>query len=324
MAMSQKERDRYNIARGGVAGMKTLIPAKKGVGSAPIAAAPIAAVSPAPIAATSGTTTLGGFNPEWFMKEYDEQKNKANAANEQRYAEINQGYGALQGQQKSQFDALNAAYGQRYDRNMKMLEGMGLQEQSDINEAMNAQAGNMRQQMVGMGLGGTTILPTMQAGLERQRIAEQGRLGERLRGQKLGADMQLSGDQLAYQERGGGDAMRLGQEALNFKERRNDVAPDFGAMANIALAMGKGGYGASGPTAATGTAPMAGVGGMPTLGGGYGIPPAQKPAAPSVTWISGEAFRKDPRTGQLVRDYTIKPKYAGNSYAGGLNGGLGY
>lgn len=175
----------------------------------------------------------GGLNPAWFMNEYKMKDAEANAKNEQRYGEILGGYN------------------DRYTRNMGMLEGMGKQEAADINEASGAAGANVMQQLNSSGLAGTTVAPTMQMGVERQRVAEQARLNERLRQQKLAADMQLSGD------------------TLRFKEAREDVQPDMGTYANIAMQLGAGGgnlgggYGGAGGGGPSGGMPGGGYGGQP-------------------------------------------------------------
>lgn len=299
--MGQKERDRYNIARGGTAGMATLIPApKKGAK----AAAPAAAAAVAPPAAF---TPRGALDPQWFMGEYARKDAEANAANERRYGEINAGYGDLisataqrygdlnQGynDQRQEFGRLNneiqKGYDDRYKRNMGELEVGRLQEAADINDASMAQRANIGQQMQSSGLAGTTAMATLDQGNERRRIAEQARLNERLRSEKLNADMALSGDALAYKERGGNvgnqlsaDQLRfrtgatevntaLNQAQLGFKERREDVGPDMGQYAQIAMALGQGGYGQPGSMGGPGAG---GVGGGVPAGpyGGAGRP----------------------------------------------------
>ena len=165
------------------------------------------------------------FTAKGIWDAYNKKMAEANSANLGRYGDI--------------LGDLN----ERYKRNMGYLEGMGASEASDINDAAMQQAANVQQQMTSAGLAGTTVMPTMQAGVERQRLAEQGRLQERLRQQKLAADSQLSGD------------------IASFKERRTDQAPDMGLYAQLAMQMAAGGQGGT-PT----------PGGAPAGGGGIGGP----------------------------------------------------
>jgi len=87
-------------------------------------------------------------------------------------------------------------YQSRYDTGMRNLEGAGVQEAADINAAASANSSNVLNSLRDSGLAGTTILPTLRAGVERNRIAEQARLNERLRQERAAAHANLSADVL--------------------------------------------------------------------------------------------------------------------------------
>lgn len=155
---------------------------------------------------TFGMGGGGGGGGSSFSDAYAE----ANAANEARYRDVLGGYQ------------------NRYERNMEDLRGSGAQERNDINEAYKDQWAARQQSMIGRGLGNSSILDTMQAGNERERINDQGRLEERLRQQRIGLDTSLSGD------------------TLGFMERRVDQQPDPMLAAQLAQGLGQAGYGAGG------------------------------------------------------------------------------
>lgn len=139
---------------------------------------------------------------------YDRAMAEAKAANEARYQRILGGYDDLLSQAKTE------------------LAGLGSQGAADINTAYAGQASQVGQQLVNSGLYGTTVLPTMQMGVERERLAAQNRLAEQVAQQRLS----VLGD--------------LGQQRLNFMERRTDEYPDTNQL--ISLSQGAGQYGSSG------------------------------------------------------------------------------
>jgi hypothetical protein len=218
LKMGQKELDRYNIKRGGTAGMSTLIPKGGAVSNASPSGAPL-----------SGAAAAGSFDfsPQGIMSQYQQAYNAANSANLGRYNDILQGYT------------------DRYDRNMRTLDGMSSQQKADINENYNGQGANERQRLADLGMSGTTIAPTMAAGIERNRIADQNRLADQVAQQRIGLDSGLSGDR------------------LGFMERRTDQLPDIGMYANLAMQAAAGGIG-GGPGGPGGGVP----GGAPGAAGG--------------------------------------------------------
>lgn len=177
----------------------------------------------------------GSLSAKGIMGRYDFLMNKANQANEARYGDI------------------LGQYGQRFDRNMGMLEGVGAQAKADINDSSNAQRASMMQRLTDLGMSNTTIAPTMAMGVERERVANQNRLADQLATQKLSADASLSKDK------------------LDFMERREDVGPDLGMYAQLMMdaANGPGGGGGLGGPGFGGE-----FGGGP--GGGGPLTPAQK------------------------------------------------
>lgn len=147
---------------------------------------------------------FGSSNP--WQQAYDQAKQ----ANEARYQDILGGYQ------------------QRYQRGMDMLSGLGQQQARDINELYDQQAGQQSQDLIGRGLGNSTVMQTMQTGNNRERNADLQRLNDSVRQQAMQTDSGLSGDE------------------LQFMERRNDQYPDYNLMASLAQGMGAAGYGAGG------------------------------------------------------------------------------
>lgn len=96
---------------------------------------------------------------------------------------------------------IDSAHADRYDKGMALLKNAGMQERADIAQgARNAQSA-VGQNMVQRGLSGSTIAPTLMAGVQRDRYAEEGRLNERLRGEEAATHANLSGDRIGANER---------------------------------------------------------------------------------------------------------------------------
>jgi hypothetical protein len=125
-------------------------------------------------------------------------------ANEERYADILKGY---QDREKAGLD---------------LLRGAGTQEEKDIRTQYGSLANSTMQNLAARGMLGTTIAPTMEAGIKRQETDAIARLRERLNQQLYGATTGLSGD------------------ILGFKERRTDTYPSLSEISNLAMQYGQG------------------------------------------------------------------------------------
>lgn len=225
--MGQKQRDQYNIARGGQAGMATLIPSK----SAKLAAGG-AVPLPSPVNGAGGVPFDQSFgspgSAEALWNDFQSKQTQANAANDNRYKDILGGY----------------------DQIMGTFDNAGAQQAADINQGARNQGAQVQQNLVSSGLAGTTVMPTLQAGVERQRVANQARLNEQLQGQRAG----------------------MAKNRLDFMERRTDQAPDPNMYMNLIQKIGEGGFGPQ-DTMAGGPGGGAGVGGVGPMGAGGGMGP---------------------------------------------------
>jgi len=149
----------------------------------------------------------GGASGGGLAGDYQAAMDRANALNEARYQDILGGYQS------------------RYERGLNMLAGLGQQEGRDVNEAYDAQGAKIQQNLIGRGLGNSTVLSTMRMGNERERNADLGRLNERVRQQALAQDAGLSGD------------------TLQFMERKTENGPSAELLAQLAQGAGAAGYG---------------------------------------------------------------------------------
>ena len=141
----------------------------------------------------------------------------------------------------------NKAYGEardaneaRYQRMLAIADQTTQQQATDIRSAYGQQSSDISQQLARQGMGGTTVAPTMQFGVQREQQSALNRLADQMQQTKLG-----------------------------IIERREDEGPDLGAMQSILA-----GIGAQGPSAMQGA-----VAALSQLGTGA-APPPPAPAPP--------------------------------------------
>jgi hypothetical protein len=113
-------------------------------------------------------------------------------------------------------DEARAATEERYQEALANLEGVGTQESADINTRFDSSGSAVNQSLVSSGLAGTTVMPSMQRGVERERSAAQSRL-----------------------------ATDLARERNQIIQSRNDIGPDISTLINLLFQQGAGGGGAA-------------------------------------------------------------------------------
>jgi len=128
-------------------------------------------------------------------------------------SQFGQGAEALRGQFGAGAAGITGGYGARLGTAMGMLEGRGAQAEEDISTRFQESLANQQQALRARGFGGTMAANIAQ-GSAREESAEQRRLQEQLRGERLGVFGQMSGQGLAAQERMLGAGTGLGQQLL--------------------------------------------------------------------------------------------------------------
>lgn len=101
---------------------------------------------------------------------------------------------------------------ERYQQALQNLEDVGLQEGRDIDERFDSSRSAVNQNLVNSGLANTTVLPTMQQGVERERTASRNRL-----------------------------ATMLARERNQIIQSRNDIPPDLNLYSQLLYRAGAGG-----------------------------------------------------------------------------------
>jgi len=109
-------------------------------------------------------------------------------------------------------DEANRKNEERYQQALANLEGVGEQERADINTTFDSSRSAVNQGLINSGLAGTTVAPSMQRGVERERVGALNRL-----------------------------ASMLARERNQVIIGRNDVPPDLQAYINLMYQTGTGG-----------------------------------------------------------------------------------
>lgn len=151
--------------------------------------------------------TREGSNPNVTLNnligEYIKSYNAGAQVNEQRYKDILGGYR------------------DRYAQGMQTLQGLGTAQSNDINQQYDQLRAKTNSDLTSRGLGNTTIVGSMQRGVESERSKSQGQLQEALRREALNTQTTLSGD------------------LLKFMTDRKDSYPTLDQIGDIALAIGQ-------------------------------------------------------------------------------------
>ena len=191
------------------------------------------------------TDTTQVFDPGLFAgdmwSQYQGAYDEGLQANKDQEAAVMGGWQNLR--DKSAADAAGslAEAGALHDRSMGYLQGQGATESSDINRAYRGLETAQGQDLVSRGLAGTTIKPTMEAGIERDRLSAQGGLNERLNRQYLDTDIGTTQSQLAMRESQRREDQGLAGQKLGAMERVTNAYPGMSEMFNYMLEMGKSG-----------------------------------------------------------------------------------
>lgn len=154
-----------------------------------------------------------------YLQSMNSAYKDAKTANEQRYNQINGMYGQDQTQLNS-----------NYANMLGLVKGNDTFQKAQNDEQTQNNMGAMSQRMVSMGLGNSTVLPTMQQGVQREGALRGMAIDNANVNQQLGVLGQQSG---AIQQ------SRQNQE--NFMERRQDPYPNTSSYLE-AIMGGGGGY----------------------------------------------------------------------------------
>ena len=91
-------------------------------------------------------------------------------------------------------DGLSGGLVGRFRSLTDMLEGLGTQARKDIDRTYSALEGNAEQDVIGRGLAGASVLPSLRTGITRERADARARLDEQLRREQMEWRANLSRD----------------------------------------------------------------------------------------------------------------------------------
>ena len=160
---------------------------------------------------------------ENLVGSYNRAYGQAKTANEQRYQQMlgiaGQDYQRTAGIDQSMLNLAGTTTGQR---------------EADIRSEYAGQSSNIMQSLARLGMGNTTVAPTMQMGVKREEQSALNRLADEMLGTRLGIMGTMAG-------------RNRGTE-LGIMERKTDAYPDQSALMEAFKSLGSG-YGESGTAA---------------------------------------------------------------------------
>ena len=115
---------------------------------------------------------------EWQKKQYERQWGAAQTGAT--------GLTGLIGQYNKAYGEAKTANEQRYQQMLNIANQTTQQRAADIRSTYGQQGADIMQQLARQGMAGTTIAPTMQMGVGREREAALNRLADEMQGTKLG------------------------------------------------------------------------------------------------------------------------------------------
>lgn len=150
--------------------------------------------------------------------DFQQQREAANRANEQRYQDILGGYQQLQ-----------QDYGARTQQIGGLLPGYGEAQRERLRMAEQKESAGLMQDIISRGLYGTSAYDAQRRQMERGQQFRARGLEDRLAAEKMGVMSQLTRDELESQVPG-----------LQFMERREDIGPNIRDLQQLAMLAGQG------------------------------------------------------------------------------------
>jgi hypothetical protein len=222
-------------------------------------------------------TGKGAALAQSLFNSFQNQYEAARKSNLERYQNILAGYTNRATQYQNQWTNLNTQYGERKDRIMGYLDGLGGTSRQAIADRYAQEQGRAQQSLRSRGLGNTTVGDSVSRGLLYDRNKAEMALDESLTLQRMGLDQNMSGEMLRAQQYVTDRLDELWGGRLDVQERRTDSYPDPSLLANLALQLG------------ANTNKTVGV---PSLGGGGGsvggvVPSSRSQASPLASSFYG-------------------------------------
>jgi hypothetical protein len=155
------------------------------------------------VAGTYQGVNFGGGDIGGLFQGFQQAYNDARSANEQRYGQLTSGFT------------------QRHNLVRGQIDSLGANEMEDLRKLYDGYAASATQSAISRGLYNSTVLDSLQGGVQRQRDDAVRRLQNDIDLRRANLDAQLSAD------------------TLGVIERRTDAYPDYGLMAQLAQAQGQ-------------------------------------------------------------------------------------
>lgn len=237
-----------------------------------------------------GSLAGGGYN-------YGQDHNAALAMNAANYGNIYGGYQDLLQQQQQANAGIDQQYASLSQQVQQSLAGAEQGQREDIQAGATRAAAQNTQDLIGRGLGNSTVTSTLARGVEADKNRAVNNLVGQMAGQRASYLASL-GSQRLQMRQGNQDAYnRLAQARMAMQERVNSPYPDAAKYAALAQQMGANRMAGAGMGGGGFGGDMGGGGMMqPRRGGGIGGGNGmvqQRPGGgqgnPQIPWVGGAA-----------------------------------
>lgn len=169
--------------------------------------------------------------------------NGINAGYSNRASQLGGQISGVQGSLGSAMGDITSRYGSRESDLKGLLQGYGDIQRDDLNRSYDALSQQQRAELQNRGLGNSTVMSSVQGGVENQRQLDRSRLEDQLRREQLGYQSQWSQDTLTARDReaqlnaqygmqGVGMNAQYGADSLN--ARQGQASETLGARFNQA------------------------------------------------------------------------------------------
>ncbi len=182
---------------------------------------------------------MGASDPEKALaSHYQQAYNSALSMNQQNYANILKGYQQTQLAQMGSQQAINKGYGKLLNDVLGHVAKVGLSDRQSITDMYAQRGGETQQNLVGAGLGNSTVTESMRRGLTLDEAKANMQLSEQLSKMYAGYLSDIGTKQLAYRERAGQARTGLSSDQLNWMNSIQAQYPDASAYSQIAQGLG--------------------------------------------------------------------------------------
>lgn len=183
---------------------------------------------------------LGGNNPEDALAaHYSQAYTSAAQMNQRQYQNILRGYQQVLGGLQGAANRIGRGYGRLTNNVFADIEGVGDAQRQEIADMYEARRGQETQNLLGLGLGSSTVRTSMERGLTLDEAKAGNQLAEALAKMRAGYRTQIGLGGLGAKERMAQAVAAQGGSQLEWMNSIDMPYPDAGAYGQLAAMIGQ-------------------------------------------------------------------------------------